>query len=122
MIIINFAVPADLALHFELGGTTYLNNTVVVVGEIGEEDGALHCVTDRQNLNINRQGQFYYPDGSVVPISDMRQDFYRNRDSRFIRLNRRNSATSPLGQYRCEIPDSRGVMQNLLINLGIDII
>ena len=63
-------------------------------------------------------GEFYYPDGSMVNIRASGDSLYRNRGNGFIRLNRRNNALSPLGRYRCAIPDSNGVMQNIYINIG----
>jgi hypothetical protein len=106
------------ALHFELGGTTYLNNSVVLVSNIGEEDDALLCTTDNQECCTNRQGEFHYPDGSQVPTFSAGQDFYRNRGSQFIRLNRRNGALSPTGRYRCDIPDASGNTQSIFISVG----
>ena len=104
-------------LHFELGGTTYLNNTVVLVDGIGEEGNALLCVTSSQDCCTT--GEFYYPDGTPVLIRNRGQDFYRNRGDGFIRLNRRNGATSPTGSYRCEIPDAAGNLQNIVIEVGM---
>ena len=65
----------------------------------------------------NRFGQFYYPNGVQVPVSNAGQGFYRNRGNQVIRLNRREGATSPTGKYRCEIPDASGEMQNIYITL-----
>ena len=107
-------------LHFELGGTTYLNNTVVLVDGIGEEGNALLCVTSKQDCcTTDRRGEFYYPDGVLVPTRNISDDFYRNRGDGFIRLNRRNGATSPTGSYRCEIPDTAGNLLNIVIEVGM---
>ena len=107
-------------LHFELGGTTYLNNTVVLVDDIGEEGNALLCVTSEQDCcTTDRRGEFYYPDGVLVPTRNIGDDFYRNRGDGFIRLNKRNGATSLTGRYRCEIPDAAGNLQNIVIEVGM---
>ena len=114
-----FLLSPFTALHFELGGTTYLNNTVVLVDDIGEEGNALLCVTSKQDCcTTDRRGEFYYPNGVLVPTNGRGQDFYRNRGDGFIRLNRRNGATSPTGRYRCEIPDAAGNLQNIVIEVG----
>jgi hypothetical protein len=115
---INAFITVGTALHFALGGTAYLNNSVVLVGDIGEGDDALLCFTDNQDCCTNRRGEFYFPDGSRVPTSLAGQDFYRNRGSQFIRLNRRNGAVSPVGTYRCELPDANGMISVILIRIG----
>lgn len=52
----------------------------------------------------------------MVPISLIGDDFYRNRDGNGnVRLNRRNNARSPKGNFRCSLPNSRGVMVHLHI-------
>ena len=53
----------------------------------------------------NRHGEWYYPDGTMVPNSAAGQDFYRGRgEDGTVRLHRRNNAMSPLGTYYCELP------------------
>ena len=99
----------------------YLNNTVVVVDDIGAEENGLACKTTKEGCcRTDRLGHFYFPNGAgQLSSSGEGGDFYRNReDTGIVRLNRRNGATSPLGAYTCEIPDANGVLQNLTINLG----
>ena len=93
--------------------------------DIGEWDAALLCTTDSttccSNLNgETRVGEFYFPNGDQVPISnyDLSRTYYRNRDSGFIRLNRRSNGTLT-GIFRCEIPDASGTLVNLFINIGM---
>ena len=60
-------------------------------------------------------GKWLYPNGTVI---FGRQDFYiRMTDPQLIRLNRRNSATSPVGLYCCVIPTTLGEM-TFCANLG----
>lgn len=102
--------------------TSTCNNTVVLVDDIGEEENALLCITNNADCCSGsiRAGEFYFPNSnSPVLISREGGDFYRNRGTQLIRLNRRNGATSPTGIFRCEIPDAKGVMQNMLINIGM---
>ena len=104
-----------------LGDRTYLNNTIVLITDIGEGDNALLCMTDSPDCckppNGNtRQGEFYYPDNSAVGYS-FTNSLYRNRGPQVVRLNRRNNALSPTGVYRCQIPDSIGIMQNIYITI-----
>ena len=107
---------------FQLRGTTYPNNTVVLLEDIGEEDNALWCVSNYTRCcdsSSSFRGEFHYPDGSMVPVAANQQSLYRNRNSNYIRLNQRSSATNPpLGRYRCEILDDSGSVQWLFINIG----
>ena len=109
-------------LVFELGGITYPNNTIVLLEDIGEGDNALLCVsnnTDCCGVPSSFRGEFFYPNGTVVPTQSADHSFYRNRGPGFIRLNQRANAVNPLlGRYRCEILNDVGVIQRLFINIG----
>ncbi len=63
-----------------------------------------------------RIGEFYYPNGIAVRYS-FTNSIYRNRGEGVVRLNRRNGATSPLGRYRCDIPDASGTTRSVYINI-----
>ena len=87
-------------------------------------EAALQCTTDRADCcrrdDGTAAGQFYFPNGTQVPISggDLSHTYYRNRGTGFIRLNRRSVAMET-GQFRCEIPDASGTIVNLFINIGM---
>ena len=102
-----------------LRGTTYLNNTAAIIEHIGEgEVNSLKCTTALETCcQSSGQGDFYYPNGAQVMIESGGENLYRTRSSRSISLNRRGGNTS-LGEYRCEIPDGRGILQNLYITIG----
>ena len=108
-----------------LGGITYLNNTAAIIEHIGEgEANSLKCTTAYETCcQTSRQGQFYYPNGNQVMIVSQAvsrgENFYRTRSSGSISLKKREGNNTPLGRYRCEIPDGRGVPQNLYITIGI---
>ena len=107
-------------MYFELNGKVYLNNSAIPLREIGEGDSALLCKTDRENCCgtiPNRFGEFYYPNGILVPIANRGQSFYRNRGEQLIRLNRRNEATSPTGKYHCAIPGVDSEIQDVYVTL-----
>ncbi len=107
------------SVYFSLGDKTYFENDVVLITDIGEGDNALLCVTDSTNC-CNAPplaGEFYYPDNSTVGVRASGDSFYRNRGDQLIRLNRRNGATSPLGRYRCDIPDASGTTRSVYINI-----
>ena len=113
-------------LGFYLNGVAYPNGSTVLRTDIGEGVSALQCTTDKvtccTNMNNEiRAGQFYYPDGTQVPISvDATSPYYRLRHSMYISLHRRSTIpTQPTGQFRCEIPDASGTTVNLFINIGM---
>ncbi len=91
-----------------------------MVIDIGEGDNALLCVTEYEdccNAQTTVAGEFYYPDELPVQVEESGDSFYHNRGDKFISLNRRNNATSPLGRYRCEIPDATGTTISIYINI-----
>ena len=101
-------------LGFVLNGVSYSSGSTVFRTDIGEREAALYCTTDKVTCCTNqngetRDGQFYFPDGTQVPIIavDATSPYYRLRHSMSISLNRRsNIPTQPTGQFRCEIPDA----------------
>ena len=107
------------------------NNTEVLITDIGDglaNPGAttLICHTNdvdccrRQDTGFGALGKWLYPDGTEIPNTDGRQDFFiRRNDPQLIRLNRRvpPGATSPVGLYCCVIPTTMGNM-TFCANLG----
>ena len=101
-----------------LQGRAYLNNSIVAINDIGEGDNALLCVTDKPDcckplIGSTIQGEFYYPNNTLVRNQLTNDPLYRNRGPQVVRLNRRNNVLSPTGIYRCEIPDSTGMDRSL---------
>ena len=106
----------------------YANNSVIDINLVGEgfeglsqitDGGALECHTDDTTccrgiddpLNGTGRGEWYYPDGTVVPPPGGDTGFYRTRDCNVIRLNRIGDGTtlSQAGMYRCEVPGNGGI-------------
>ena len=85
--------------------------------DIGEGDSALLCTTDIVECCTNRIGEFYFPNGTQVPVLNNigSSGYYRNRDDRLIRLNRQSPAGVLTGKFRCEIPAGSNT---LMINIG----
>ena len=116
----NFPGAGDV--WFSLNGTTYQNNSCVALEDIGENDTALLCMT---NLTAccrpphtgteSALGNWYFPDGTVVPSSDTHGDIYRTSDQMVVYLNRRRSGED--GIYHCKIPDSTNVLQTIYIGV-----
>ena len=98
--------------------------------DIGDNDTlALLCVTDlaaccRSPESSGPIGDWFYPNGTAVPnfsfeINDqpplMMWELYRNRGPSVVRMIRRRGGES--GIYRCVIPDTTGVNQNIYIGV-----
>ena len=110
----------------------YANNSVIDINLVGKgfeepqvtSGGALECHTDDTTCcrgiddtpNEIGRGEWYYPNGTVVPPPPGDTRFYRTRDHMVIRLNR-VVVTEPAGEYRCEIPGAGGVTITRFITL-----
>ena len=89
-------------------GVTYNSNEVIPLTSVGEGADGVICMTTRTDCCTNdpgetRNGEWYYPNGDKVPTSGANEDFYRNRGTQQVILNRRNNAMSPTGFFRCEL-------------------
>ena len=108
---------------FSLNGTTYQNNSVVTLDDIGENDTALLCKTNQfaccrssiTNETWLVSGNWLFPNETRVPSLDNGTDFYRDRGQMVVRLKRKRGGEE--GIYRCEIPDSMNVNQTLYIGV-----
>ena len=65
-----------------------------------------HCCRGVNNPNGPSLGEWYFPDGSIVPRlrDSLNGDFTRTGWTHQVRLNRRNNAMIPLGAYECRVP------------------
>ena len=116
-------------VRFWLKGTTYQNNSLVSLDDIGENDNALLCLTD---LTVCCRtpytgipgyviGNWYFPSGTRVlsytgnSTSHEQWEIYRTRGQNSIYLHRKRGGAT--GIYRCTIPDGAGVYQNIAIGL-----
>ena len=119
--IISFPGASDV--WFSLNGTTYQNNSCVALEDIGENDTALLCMTNLTACcrapytgeNGHGIGNWYFPNGTVVPSNGTLEDFHRTRNQNVVLLNRRRGEEE--GIYRCEIPDSMNVTQTIYIGV-----
>ena len=124
-------------VRFTLRGTTYQNNSLVTLEDIGEGDAAaLLCITDLTTCcrggdtpaGMGALGDWFFPNGTTVPNTiigfvgggtsgvPIIWDFYRNRGASVVRMNRRSGGVT--GIYHCEIPVSVApsvVYQNIYI-------
>ena len=103
---------------FSLNGTTYQNNSIVTVEDIGESEDALHCITNLTSCCRSRngaKGNWYFPNGTKVSGSTVDWNIFRSRGQRVVYLSRRGGGVD--GVYHCEIPDTMNIMQNIYIGV-----
>ena len=103
-------------------GVQYPNNSILNIKDIGEHEHALICQTDKRpccGTPPFRLGQWYYPNGSIVPRIGEGTTFYRDRnDTGIVRLNQRNhNADYSTGLFCCVLPDSSNRSHTLCIGL-----
>ena len=114
--------PGAGDVWFSLRNTTYQNNSIVTLEDIGEGDDALLCITNltaccRPPYTSERDalGNWFFPNGTRVPSSGSQWDFHRTRGQMVVLLHRRRGGVE--GIYRCEIPDTFGFTQTLYIGV-----
>ena len=116
-------------VYLSLRGVVYGNNSIIPMTEIGEtysdtmSNTGLQCITDRIPCCasvLNRFGEWYFPDGTVVPVQSVATTFYRNRrDDGTVNLNRLNTnVMMPTGLFCCEVPDASDRTQRVCANIG----
>ena len=98
----------------------YVNNSVIPITNIGQT--ALQCVTDKRPCCKNSAvGQWYFPNGTTVPIQGVATTFYRARgDDGTVNLNRQvnSNIVSPSGLFCCVVPDAVGVDEIVCANVA----
>ena len=113
----SFAGAGDV--WFSIRNTTYQNNSIVILEDIGEGDDALFCLTNQaaccKSMDGNVLGNWYFPNGTRVSSSRVGWDFYRNRNQMVVRMHRRRGGVE--GIYRCVIPDAMNVTQTIYIGV-----
>ena len=107
-----------------LRGTTYQNNSIVTLQDIGERDDALHCLTDltaccrtpyTDSFGQPAIGNWFFPNGSRVPSSAQQWDFHRTRGLGAVLLHRRRGGEE--GVYYCVVPDAMNVTRTIYVGL-----
>ncbi len=116
-------------MFFTLSDSVYLHNETVLIQDIGpdvddrsnDRGAVLVCHTDNVNTACCRSsdnndngpiGDWFYPDNSQVihnQDASTNNTFVRIVFYREVRLVIRGSPTGPLGLYRCEVSNSRGI-------------
>ena len=109
-------------MWFSLNGTTYQNNSIVSLEDIGEDDTALLCKTNftaccraPYTETGSALGNWYFPNGTKVPSIGKQWDFDRTRGQMVVSMHRRRGGVA--GIYRCDISVSTNVTQAIYIGV-----
>ena len=112
-----------IGVWFSLRGTSYQNNSLVNLEDIGEGDDALLCLTEltaccRKEFNGamgSAIANWFFPNGTRVSSASNQWDFYRTRGHMVALLHRRRGGED--GVHRCEISDAMNVIQTIYIGV-----
>ena len=112
-----FSFPGASDVWFSLNGTTYQNNSIVILEEISEGGDALLCITNQTDCCYHPpKGNWVFPNGTRVPSRTNRTwDFFRTRGPMVVRMNRKRGVVE--GIYHCEIPDTMNATQTIYIGV-----
>ena len=106
--------------RFELGGRNIVNNSFVIRSSIGMGIDALKCVTDNTDCCTGPDaGNWTDERGRAVHQGAVgAKTIYVTRGDGIVSLNRIKAGSA--GMWRCDIPDSSGVMQSIYIYIGAE--
>ena len=100
-------VNSQTAPYVSFMGQTLANHSYVDLSLVGDASDNVVCHTDLSTCCTGGQGphrgDWYFPGGDRLPFPGG-VVIYEARGAQRVDLRRRNSATSPVGIYRCDIP------------------
>ena len=112
-------LPGDTVLITGIGAAEPINPRSSLVCNTTNVN--THCCRGKENPNGDPLGDWYFPNGTIVPrfSEKMNGDFTRTGFTHQVRLNRRNNAMTPLGTYTCVVPSMNNAMNHTAtITLG----
>ena len=123
IVTLNLSFPGAGDVWFSFNGTTYQNNSIVRLEDIGEGDNVLLCRTNQTaccrppytSEMGSVSGNWFFPNGTRVPSVNTKWGFYRTRGQMVVRMYRRRGGVE--GIYRCEIADALNVTQTIYIGV-----
>ena len=118
------AVNCQPVLRFEHDNGVLPNNSYITYTQISTGDRALKCVTDSADCCTDPDvGNWTYERGRAVQQGadeNTNGDTcpYVTRGQGEVSLNRNSTCYPDFGLWRCDIPDSSGVIQSMYIYIG----
>ena len=105
---------------YQPGDTVLITDIGVGVKGSPDTGSSLVCITTNVNTNCCRPGdggnvgEWFFPNGTIVPRNSdsPNGDFTRIGWTHEVRLNRRNNAITPLGNYTCVVPYMNNTMDH----------
>ena len=119
----NYSFHTNTGVSLLWRSMQYPNKSIVNIEDVGEGVDAVACQTDSLHCcRVYRIGEWYYPNGSIVPIEGEEAIFYHNRnDEGLVLLNRRpwTRETASTGLFCCELPDASDIIQIMTLCIGL---
>ena len=95
-----------LGIGFVFRGRSYQNHSIVNLNMADEN--ILRCHTNKMGCcrfePAGGEGEWLFPNGSVVRTNGFGGDFYRTRGSGVVNVYWRQNARTPTGLFCCKIP------------------
>ena len=105
-------------VYLSLSGSNYLSGfSKAHLSSVGEGGGGSLVCHMNLNASGDGQGNWYYPNGSLVTSEG---EWYVTRGDEMVSLNRRTSAQTPGGLYCCVVPTDDGTHTACIV-LGKDL-
>ena len=106
--------------RFEHDNGVLPNNSFIPYTQISIGDRALKCVTDHADCCTDPDvGSWTYERGRAIQQGeDGATCMYVTRGQGEVSLNRNSTCYPDVGLWRCDIPDSNGVIRSMYIYLG----
>ena len=119
MCILLFYPP--LGAFLSLNDISVNNNSDV---SISSDSDPLLCITDSRGCcssDTQVTGNWFFPNGSLIRTQTTNSGIYVRRGPSVVGLYWNDSIikTFPPGEYRCEIPDSNGQLQVVLVKINL---
>ena len=103
-------INSQTAPYVSFMSQTLASHSYVDLSLVGDDlsgSDSVQCHTDLSTCCTMTQGShrgdWYFPNGDRLQFSPDGGDIFEERVARRVDLRRRNSATSPVGIYRCDI-------------------
>ena len=111
-------------VRFSLRGTTYHNNSLVTLADIGQGDDALLCITNltaccwcpyTDPIGKQAAGNWYFSNETRVVSSGNQWDFHRTRGWMVVHMHHRRGGDD--GIYCCVIPVTASIYHTVYIGV-----